>query len=217
MRVLITVLAVVVAPAAAFAQNSRYYVDASGGVAITSDNTSSLVSGEAGIDVGHNLFVFGDLGRFRNVEPSTFQQTVDAATTSLATGGLNVTGTAQVPAWYTMGGLRYVIPASSRVSPYVFGSAGFARVSQTAQFTYTSGTLPGSTPTTGDDVTSQIVQLGDFVQPTPTNAFMFAFGGGVQSPIAPHLLFDVGYRVARISTDTPFNAQSVTFGFGYRF
>ena len=28
---------------------------------------------------------------------------------------------------------------------------------------------------------------------------------------------DVGYRVSRVSSDTPLNAQSVTFGVGYRF
>jgi opacity protein-like surface antigen len=46
---------------------------------------------------------------------------------------------------------------------------------------------------------------------------MFAVGGGVETPIAPHLVADVGYRVSRISASTPVSAQSVTFGVGYRF
>jgi hypothetical protein len=31
------------------------------------------------------------------------------------------------------------------------------------------------------------------------------------------LVGDVGYRVSRVAADTPLNAQSVTFGIGYRF
>jgi opacity protein-like surface antigen len=130
-----------------------------------------------------------------------------------------VTGVARVPAWYSMGGLRYSVPLASRLSPYVFGGLGFARLTPSATFTYTSGTLVGAAiaPTPGDDVTAQIVSLGDFTQPPASTAFMFSVGGGVAAPIAPHLVADVGYRVSRVSADTPVSAQSVTFGVGYRF
>jgi opacity protein-like surface antigen len=216
MRALITVLAVLVFPAASFAQ-TRGYADLAGGFAVSSDHTSGDVIGEAGVRVAPNLFVYGNLGRFQNVQPSAFQPTVDATTATLSTGGLAVTGTARVPAWYTMGGVRWVVPTSSRISPYVFGGAGLAHVTDSATFTYASGTLPGSSPVVGDDVTQQLVSLGDYVPPAASNAFMFSFGGGVETPVAPHLVVDVGYRVARVNTDTAFNAQSVTFGFGYKF
>lgn len=219
MRPLTTVtplLILLAVPAASFAQ-TRGYANLAGGFAVTSDNTSGDVLGEAGVRVAPNLFMFGNLGRFENVAPSAFQQTVDATSATLATGGLAATGTARVPAWYTMGGVRWIVPTSTRIAPYVFGGAGLAHVTDTAIFTYNSGTLAGSTPVTGDDVTQQLISLGDYVQPASSNAFMLSFGGGVQAPVAPHLVFDVGYRVSRISTDTPFNAQSVTFGFGYKF
>ena len=64
---------------------------------------------------------------------------------------------------------------------------------------------------------AQLVSLGDFTQPPASTAFMFAVGGGVEAPIAPHLVADVGYRVSRVAADTPLNAQSVTLGVGYRF
>jgi opacity protein-like surface antigen len=216
MRALTALLVLLAIPAASFAQ-TRGYANLAGGFAVTSDTTSGDVVGEAGVRVAPNLFVFGNLGRFENVEPSAFQQTVEATTASVATGGLAVTGTARVPAWYTMGGVRWIVPTSTRIAPYVFGGAGLAHVTDTATFTYRSGTLPGSTPLGGEDVTQQLVSLGDYVQPAASNAFMLSFGGGVQAPVAPHLVVDVGYRVARVSTDTPFNAQSVTFGFGYKF
>lgn len=219
MRALTTILFIAALPAASFAQtpDARGYVNAAGGFAITSDNTSGDVLGEAGVRVGRNLFVFGNVGRFENLQPSTFQPTVDSATANLSAGGLAVTGEARVPASYTMGGVRYLVPTRSKASPYVFGSAGMAHVTQNATFTYTSGTLPGSTPSVGDDVTTQIVALGDFTQPAATNAFAFAVGGGIEAAVARHVVVDVGYRVTRIDTDTAFNAQSVTFGFGYRF
>jgi opacity protein-like surface antigen len=61
------------------------------------------------------------------------------------------------------------------------------------------------------------VSLGDFAQPPASTAFMFSVGGGVEVPIVPHFVAAVGYRLSRVSADTPVNAQSVTFGVGYRF
>jgi opacity protein-like surface antigen len=199
------------------AQTTRAYVAGSGGFAVAPDGTTGDVMGEVGVQIAPNLYVFGDLGRFQNIQPSQIQPSIDVTTASLASGGLGVTGTAQVPAWYSLGGVRVTIPTRGRVWPYVFGGAGFARMTPTAQFTFASGTLSGSTPNVGDDVTSQLVALGDFTQPPATNALMVAGGGGVEVPLAPRFSVDVGYRVSRIAADTPLTTQSVTFGFGYRF
>src|SRR2546427_546726 len=218
MRVLIvlaTALLLVAAPL--YAQSTRGYVGAAGGFAVAPDGTSGDVVGEAGARIAPNLFLFADLGQFHNLQPSQLQPAVDATDAALSADGLSVVGKARVPAWYSMGGLRWTIPTSTRVSPYVFGGAGFARLTPSAQFTYSAGTLPGATPIVGDDVTSQLVSLGDFAQPQPSTAFMFAAGGGVETPIAPHLGANVGYRVSRVAADTPLNAQSMTFGIGYRF
>ena len=105
----------------------------------------------------------------------------------------------------------------SRVTPYVFGGAGLAHMMPTAHFTYSSGTLLGATPSPGDDVTSQIVSLGDFTQPPASNALMISAGGGIEAAVAPNLTLDVGYKLSHVGADTPINAQSVLFGFGYRF
>jgi opacity protein-like surface antigen len=197
----------------------RGYVTGVGGFATTPDTTSGDVMGEVGVRVSRNLFVFGDLGQFRNLQPSVVQPTVDATTALLAAGqGLNVIGTARVPAWYSVGGLRYEVPVQGRVSPYVLAGLGFARLSPTARFTFSSGPLPdGSTQSAGADVTSQIVSAGDFTAPPATTAFMFTLGGGVQIPVARHWAIDAGYRFSRVAADTPLNAQGATFGFGYRF
>ena len=72
-------------------------------------------------------------------------------------------------------------------------------------------------PAPGDDVTSALVTLGAFTQPSPTNAFMYSLGTGTALRIDRHVTFDVGYRFSHVAADTPLHAQSVTFGEGYRF
>lgn len=207
-------------PAFAQMQSERVYVTGVGGFATTPDTTSRDVMGEVGVRVAPNLFVFGDLGQFHNLQPSVVQPTVDATTAILAAGqGLNITGTARVPAWYSVGGVRYEVPVQSRLlSPYVLAGLGVARLNPTAQFTFASGTMPdGSTQSVGADVTNQIISAGDFTAPPATNAFMFTLGGGVQIPVARHWSADAGYRFSRIAATTPLNAHGATFGVGYRF
>jgi opacity protein-like surface antigen len=219
MKRLLIAATVVLAAAPSYAQSSRIYASAAGGLAVSPDGKSGDALGEIGVRVAPHLYVFGDIGQFHNLQPSDVQPAVTSTDTTLAAGGLGVTGVARVPAWYSMGGVRWSLPVTAGLSPYVFGGAGFARLTPSAQFTYASGTLLGATtaPTAGMDVTTQLVSLGDFTQPPASTAFMFAVGGGVEAPIAPHLVANIGYRVSRVSADTPLNEQSVTFGMGYRF
>jgi opacity protein-like surface antigen len=208
--------AVTAAPAAA--QTDRAYVSGFGGFTVSPDTTSADALGEVGVRIAPRLFAFGDIGQFHNLQPSTLQPTVDSTVGTLGSQGLIVTGNARVPAWYGLGGLRYDIPSRGRVLPYVSGGIGFARLTPSAQFVYSSGTLPdGSTPVSGDDVTSQLITAGDFTTPAATNAFMFSLGGGVSVPVARQWFVDAGYRFARIQADTPVNANGATFGVSYRF
>jgi opacity protein-like surface antigen len=216
----ISIAAALIALTAApsMAQTERGYLSGAGGFEVSPDTTSGNMLGEVGVRVAPHLMVFGDLGRFRNVQPSDVQPQIDNATATLSGSGLNVIGAGRVPATYSVGGLRFDAPTKSIVSPYVLGGIGFARLSPMATFTYSSGTLPdGSTPIVGDDVTSQLETAGAFTAPNATNAFMFTLGGGVQIPVARHWAIDAGYRYSRINADTPLNAQGATFGFGYRF
>src|SRR5437867_1785567 len=125
-----------------YAQTERGYVTGVGGFAATPDTTSGDVMGEVGVRVARHLLVFGDVGQFHNLQPSDAQPAVDNTTAFLAeTQGVTVLGTPRVPAWYSVGGLRYEVPTQRRVSPYVLGGIGFTRLNPTAQFIYSSGTL----------------------------------------------------------------------------
>jgi hypothetical protein len=207
----------VLTAAPSFAQSDRAYFSASGGFAVGRDGSSGDVLGEAGVRIAPRLYVFGDVGQLRNLEPSSLQPAVDSTTAFAAATGLAVIGTARVPAWYSLGGLRYQLPVRKSLSPYVFGGAGLARLTPQAQFTYSSGILPNATPSVGDDVTAQLTSLGDYTAPPATNNFMFSLGGGVEMPVAARLVANVGYRYSRVAAETPLNAQGLTFGFGYRF
>ena len=131
MRTIILAAIVAAAPASAFAQ-THAYVNGAGGFATTTDGTSGDVLGEAGVRVAPNLFVFGDVGRFHNLQPSAVQPAIDTTVQTLSAIGVDVTSTSSVPAWYTSGGVRYQIPTRARVTPYVFTSVGMARLTPRA-------------------------------------------------------------------------------------
>jgi len=59
---------VVLAAAPSMAQTERGYVSGAGGFAASPDTTSGDVQGEVGVRVAPHLMVFGDVGRFRNVQ-----------------------------------------------------------------------------------------------------------------------------------------------------
>ena len=129
------------------AQTDRVYITGVGGFARSTDTTSGEAMAEVGVRIAPHLLVFGDVGRFENLQPSDVQPSIASTTSQLSSSqGLAVIGTGSVPAWYSVGGLRFEVPLQGRVQPYVFGGAGFARLMPTAQFTLSSGTLPDGTP-----------------------------------------------------------------------
>src|SRR5262245_45147538 len=145
LRGVIVVAAILILPGASFAQTGRAYVSGAGGFASAPDVTSGNIVGEAGVRVARNLYVFGDVGHYRNLAPSVFQPSADAAAADFAASGVTLTPSSVVPAWYTTGGVRYTLPISwTRFTPYVFTSAGAARLTPTVHFTYSSGKLAGA-------------------------------------------------------------------------
>ena len=204
-------------------QRASGYVTGLGGFATSVGNTTGDIAAEAGVRIAPHVMVFGNIGRFANLQ-ADLQPTLDSATAALsANQGLSVIGGGKLPASYGLGGLRVEVPTRSRVLPYVLGGIGLARLSPTTQFVFSSGTMPdGSTPDVGADVTTAIVSAGVFTAPPASNAFMFTAGAGVQIPVARRWVADAGYRYSRIAADTtlsasPLNTNGMTFGVGYRF
>ena len=202
---------------------SNGYVTGFGGFASSVGSTTGDILIEGGVRIAPHVMVFGNVGRFGNLQ-ADLQPTLNATTANLsANQGLNVIGGGNVSAWYGSAGLHVDVPTSSRFVPYVMGGVGIARLNPTAQFTFSSGILPdGSTPAVGTDVTTAITSAGSFTPPTASSELMLTLGGGVQVPLAPHWMVDAGYRYSRIAADaalsaSPLNTNGMTFGFGYRF
>ena len=199
------------------------YVTGVGGFSRSVGSTTSDVVLEGGVRIAPRLMVIGNVGRFGNLQPE-LQPTLDATAAALAASqGLSVTGGGTLPASFYEGGLRVEVPAGSRIMPYLLGTLGVARLTPTPQFSYAGGIMPdGSTPAVGTDVTAALTTASSVVVPPPSSAFMFTLGGGVQVPVVPHWVVDVGYRYSRIAADStlsasPLNTNGMTFGFGYRF
>ena len=199
------------------------YVTGMGGFASSVANTTGTWLLEGGVRIAPHVMVIGNIGRFGSLQPD-LQPTLNAATSALAANqGLSVIGGGSMPATYLTGGMRVEIPTNNRVMPYVLGTVGVARLSPTAQFTFSSGTLPdGTTPAVGTDVTTALTSAGSFTDPPASSAFMFTLGGGAQVLVAPHWVVDAGYRYSRIAADatlsaSPLTTNGLTFGIGFRF
>lgn len=221
----VAILALAAAPSIAQESGGRDangYASAFGGAAWAAGNSTGSVVFEGGARIAPHVMAFTNIGRFANLQ-ADLQPTLDATTTALSNRGLAVAGGGTLPAWYGVGGLRAEVAANKHAFPYLLGGIGAARLNPTAQFTYSSGTMPdGSTPAVGTDVTATLVSARSFAAPPASTAFMFMLGGGVQLPLVPHWVADVGYRYSRVAADSTLSASALntnvmTFGFGYRF
>ena len=204
-------------------QDSAAYVTGLGGFQAATGSTTGDLLIEGGVRVAPHVMVFGDLGWFRNLQPDLTTSLNNTVASLQNTQGLGVTATGTLPAVYSIGGVRVEIPASNLFLPYVFGGAGVAHLNPTQQFNFTSGTMPdGSTPTVGQDVTSNLTTTGLFTPTVSSTAFMYTIGGGVLIPVAQRWVVDAAYRYSRIAADTtlsasPLSTNGMTFGLGYRF
>jgi opacity protein-like surface antigen len=223
----LALIIIALAAAPSFAQeaggpDAAGYVSVFAGPVWSAGNSTGSVLFEGGARIAPHLMVFGNVGHFANLQ-GDLNETIDAAATTLANDGLNVTAGGTLPAWYGLGGLRGEIAASKHLLPYVLGGVGAAHLSPTPQITLNGGTPPdGTAPATGTDVTAALEASGTYTMPASNTAFMFMLGGGVQIPLVPHWIVDAGYRYSHIAADTtlsatPLNTNSMTFGFGYRF
>lgn len=109
-------------------EDAKGYVTGLGGFATSVTNTTGDVRLEGGVRVAPHVMVFGNVGRFGNVQ-GDLQPTLDATTSALAANqGLSVVGGGSLPAKYVLGGLRVEVPTHSRALPYVLGGIGVARL-----------------------------------------------------------------------------------------
>lgn len=188
------------------------------GMSVTSDTTAPTGDAEGGFRASKHVSVLGGYGFVRNLQPSTLQPYVDIVATQMATRNIGVSGEGVQPAQYAWGGVRFDVPTSFHVSPYVMAGAGWAWSTPSAQFTYTAGsaTVNGGTAAAGQDATADVLSSGVFVGDS-WNAIMFRWAAGLSIPVRGGWGVDARYNWSRMFAPDTVTTHGLTAGLTFRF
>lgn len=190
------------------AEPDRGYVEAVAQSAF-GNVTSQSLGAEVGVTVWRDLQVFGSFGKVRDVattEISTSAQTIALALAQLQSGAVSYS--VKEPVSFFIGGVRYRIPSTMMLKPYVLGGVGVATVTKDVKFLIGGADAASSL--------AQYVTLGTDIAGDETK-MMFTVGGGVVWPAWRQLFVDLQYQYGRISTDTAITVNRAGIGVGVRF
>jgi opacity protein-like surface antigen len=210
-------IAALASSGAAFAQTSAQ-ADSKGYAEVVAQSafgnvTSQSFGGEFGYTIASQLQVFVEAGSIGNVATADIGASAQQIAGAIAQVQSNVGYTVKQPVTFGIAGVKYLVPASGSLQPYVMAGAGIAKVSQNVAFTVG-----------GTDVTSSLSQpqyggitlgtdlSGSFTKP------MVSIGGGVMFPVWRQVVIDAQYRYGRIfSDDGGINVSRAGIGIGVRF
>ena len=217
MRQLLKVLKVlgvlVLLPGAAVAQDApRGYIQGMGGVAMA-EETDSVYAGLGAWRVNDWVHVFGEVGRLRNAlgedlgaRLSAAEATIRANNQAQFNTAFPVVFEALVPTWYGLGGVRFRGPSAGRVSSYLEGGLGGARLDPQVRLTINGERL--------DNEAAAIVGLGDNRQQLE---FIAGGGAGVALQVWRRIRVEGGYRYMRIFSDDKININRAHAALGWTF
>lgn len=212
-RAVVTVLAVLCAPGAVAAQEApRGYLQGLAGVARTVES-DTIYAGLGAWRISDRIDIFGEVGRLRNALGPELRDRlaaleVDLLATNRAQFGTEfpVVFEPLVPTWYGFGGLRARGPSAGRVSTYLEGGAGTARLDPQVHLTVNGETL--------DTEAAALTGLGDGRQQLE---FLAGGGAGVAFQLWKRLRVEGGYRYMRLFGDDTTNINRVHVGAGWTF
>ncbi len=173
--------------------------------------TSQSFGAEVGVTLMPNLQVFGEVAKVRDVATTGIGAAAQLIAGFLSQTQTNVTFSVKEPVTFAVAGVKYTIPTTGTIHPYVLGGAGMATVTQDVAFTVG-----------GSDITSALastygVQLGTDLSGSFTKP-MIVVGGGVMWPAWQRLVVDVQFRFGRIlAEDGGINVSRAGIGVGVRF
>jgi opacity protein-like surface antigen len=175
--------------------------------------TSQSFGGEFGVTIVPNIQVFVEAGMVHNIATADISASAQQIAGALSQVQTNVGYTVKQPVTFGVAGLRYLIPVTGGMQPYVMAGIGLAKVSQNAAFTVGGTDVTGSLSqpqygsiTLGSDLT------GSFTKP------MFTLGGGVALSVWQQVVVDLQYRYGRIlAEDGGINVSRAGIGLGVRF
>jgi opacity protein-like surface antigen len=177
----------------------------------------SSAGGMFGVDAAYRLNlswdVFVEGGRMLNTKTSDMENAAATITQYLtAVSGQTVTADLKQPVNYFEAGVRYKLPTTGRVQPYVSIGGGAGKVERNPAFLLN-----------GTDITAQLpappygVQLGGDLSGSET-AGLFTVGVGAQIAVSHRMFLTTSYRFGRVFlTAGGLNTNRVQFGVGARF
>lgn len=188
--------------ASAHAQDIRGSVGGQFGATFGTE-AAPFFAGEVAANVARDLQIYGTVGRMNNVLPSSIQDDVDAAAAVISVlYRTSVDIDATVPAFFGIGGVRYLVPTGTVARPYARGGLGFSSVTVNAKVAVSGVTL-------------DLAEAG-FLDDERFTKLAFEFGGGVFVPFGRTYL-DVGYRFMKLVDAEGVNISRAYAGFGVTF
>jgi hypothetical protein len=171
--------------------------------------TSQSFGAEVGFTVRSNIQVFVEAGRIRDAATPSIGAAAQIIAAGLSQTQANVGFQVKEPVTFGVAGLKFVVPTSGPLRPYVLAGGGVASVTQDVAFTVG-----------GTDVTSNLPQLGVTLGSDLSGSFtkpMVVVGAGAMWPWQ-RLVVDLQYRYGRIfADDGGINVSRAGIGIGVRF
>jgi opacity protein-like surface antigen len=173
--------------------------------------TSQSIGAEIGVTIRPNLQVFVEAGQVHDVATAEIGTAAALMAGFLAQTQANVAYSVKEPVTFGVAGLKYIVPMTGPVRPYVLGGGGIASVQQNVVFTI------GGSDVTSSLATQYGVQLGTDLSGSFTKP-MFVVGGGAMWAPWQKLVVDLQFRFGRIlADDGGINVSRAGLGVGVRF
>jgi opacity protein-like surface antigen len=173
--------------------------------------TSQSFGVEGGVAFAPRIEVIAEFGVVRDSSPKSLGVSAQVIASGLADAqGTTVSYSVKQPIGFGQIGIRYTIPHSNKLHPYVEIAGGLAKVKRDVRFTL------GGTDVT-DSLAKYNTVLGTDLAGSESK-LIIGGGGGVVYDITKTVVFDASYRFSRINTDpTGTNVNRVGAGVGIRF
>ena len=173
--------------------------------------TSQSFGVEGGVTLAPRIAIIAEFGMVRDSSPKTL-----GASAQIVAGGLTqaqsspVSYSVKQPLGFGMVGVRYTIPHSDKLHPYVEFAGGLAKITRDVTFTVSGTDVTGKLASYG-------IVLGKDLAGTESK-LMIGGGGGVVYNVTTAVIFDASYRFDRVSTDpSSTNVNRIGAGIGIRF
>ena len=172
--------------------------------------TSQSFGGEFGVTVVPGVQVFVEAGQVNNVATAEISAAATTIAGYLSQTQANASYTVKEPMTFGVAGLKFNVPVTGKLQPYVMGGGGVAKVKQNVTFSV------GGTDVT-NNLTPYGVVLGTDLSGTFTKP-MAVVGVGVMWPAWQRLVIDLQYRYGRIFAEGQgINVSRAGVGFGVGF